>query len=260
MLSISAVFIVIIEVSLFTIILFAILLYLLSNETYLTSLFYEILEAREKLRKQENPNYKENKAKEYSKYRIMGSIGYACGGPICGAIIEIVNFFSHSTVLGFQVAFSVSILLNVFNLIYLYAITRGLENGLKRFREITPKSTIVNINKKSIFRNYEFIFLIVILFIFEISGSLIVNIKMIYVTELGGNYIYVGLLAFVWAWCEVPLFFISSYLVEKYSYKIPIFISGIFLVVKYLFYIYVITPETIALFLLLEALNTFGIL
>lgn len=71
---------------------------------------------------------------------------------------------------------------------------------------------------------------------------------------------FVGFLAFIWAWCEVPLFFISAKMVDKYSYKIPLLISGMFIIVKYLFYIYVITPNTLALFLMLEVLNTFGIL
>lgn len=259
-LSIAAVLVVIFEVSFITVMLFAFLLYFINNETYLTAFFYELLEARERLRKAENANYKENKAKEYTKYRIMGSIGWACGGPICGLIIELVNFNTKSRFIGFQFAFFLSILLNIFILIYLFIITRGLESKLNNFREATSKSISVDKNKKSFYYNYEFIFLLIVMFIFEISSSMISNIKTIYATELGGNYIFVGFLAFVWAWCEVPLFFISSNLVEKYSYKVPVLISGLFLIVKYLFYIYIITPETLVLFLILEALNTFGIL
>jgi len=263
-LSILAVIVIILDVSLMSLMIFAFLLYFISNETFLTAYFYELLEARERIKSEVNSNFRENKSKEFTKFRIMGSIGWAIGGPIAGFIIEAGNNITNSSLKGFQIAFFISIVMNLINICYLYTITRCVESKLKIgkgiSKEMNQQQKNKVKNKRSLFRNYEFLFLLSITFVLEISLSLSASIKTIYATELGGTYLFVGLLAFVWAMCEVPLFFISASLVEKFSYKVPILISAVFLIVKYLFYIYIVTPETLLLFLLLEALNTFGIL
>ena len=244
--------IIIFYVNLVSLLIFAFLAYALSRETFLVALFYDLIERRQFLKGQE-ADLSQQKAKEFTKFRIFGSIGWAVGAPIAGSLIMMW---------GFQATFVIPVCLHFFTIVYLFLIKRGLSGGknlvsLDEGLEPGKKSLEV---RHSIFHNREFILLLVVMFIFEIGRSINHSIKTVYAADLGGSYLYIGLLALVWASFEVPLFFLSSKIVENKGYEIPIILGAVFVIVKYLFYIYIITPDQLLLFLLLETLNTFGIL
>jgi len=250
-LSALALLIIIFYINLITIAIFAFLVYAISRESLLTALFYDIIEKREIIKRVDNKDFEEQKAKEFTKFRILGSIGWAIGGPIAGFFIMIW---------GFQITFAIPVILHFSTFIYLFCIRRELNEA--SLNEIKSKEVLINkkVFKTSIFRNTEFLILLLVMFIFEIGRSISHSIKPVYAAELGGSYLYIGLLAFTWALCEVPLFFLSSKIVESNGYKIPIILGAVFVIIRYFFYIFIITPQNLLLFLLLETLNTFGIL
>lgn len=224
----------------------------LSRETFLTALIYEVIEKREILTKVETTNFEKKKAKEYAKIRIMGSLGWATGAPIAGYLMEMY---------GFPFAFLLCALGYIILAFYFYILTKDF----KQILNIERKETNSNIkslaaNNKILHRKYEFLGLLIIAGIFEIGLVLAVSIKTIYAIELGGSLVFVGILACLWASFEVPLFYLSSKITEKYNYIYPLMLGVIFILIKNLFYIYIITPDSIFLFLLLESLNQFGIM
>ncbi len=240
------------KVNFITIMIFAFLTNSLSRETFITALIYEVIEKREILTKVETTNFEKKKAKEYAKTRIMGSLGWAAGAPIAGYLIELY---------GFPFVFLLCALGYIILASYFYILTKDF----KQILNIERKETNSNIkslaaNNKILYRKYEFLGLLIIAGIFEIGLVLAVNIKTIYATELGGSLVFVGLLACLWASFEVPLFFLSSKITEKYNYIYPLMLGVIFILIKNLFYIYIITPDNIFLFLLLEIFNQFGIM
>ena len=240
------------EVNFITIMIYVFLTNSLSRETFITALIYEVIEKREFLKKVENTNFEEKKVKEYAKFRIMGSFGWAIGGPIAGYLIEIY---------GFSFAFLLCSLGYIIIAFYFYILTKDF----KQILNIERKETNSNIkslaaNNKILHRKYEFLGLLIIAGIFEIGLVLSVSIKTIYATELGGTLVFVGLFTCLWASFEVPLFFLSSKITEKYNYIYPLMLGVIFILIKNLFYIFIITPDNIFLFLLLEIFNQFGIM
>jgi len=240
------------EVNFITIMIYVFLTNSLSRETFITTLIYEVIEKREILTKVENTNFKEKKVKEYAKIRIMGSFGWAIGAPIAGYLMEIY---------GFSFAFLLCALGYIILAFYFYILTKDF----KQILNIERKETNSNIksldtNNRILHRKYEFLGLLIIAGIFEIGLVLAVNIKTIYAIELGGSLVFVGMLACLWASFELPLFFLSSKITEKYNYIYPLMLGVIFVLIKNLFYIYIITPDTIFLFLLLEIFNQFGIM
>jgi len=240
------------EVNFITIMIYVFLTNSLSRETFITTLIYEVIEKREILTKVENTNFKEKKVKEYAKIRIMGSFGWAIGAPIAGYLMEIY---------GFSFVFLLCALGYIILAFYFYILTKDF----KQILNIERKETNSNIksldtNNRILHRKYEFLGLLIIAGIFEIGLVLAVNIKTIYAIELGGSLVFVGMLACLWASFELPLFFLSSKITEKYNYIYPLMLGVIFVLIKNLFYIYIITPDTIFLFLLLEIFNQFGIM
>ena len=240
------------EVNFITIMIYVFLTNSLSRETFITALIYEVIEKREFLKKVENTNFEEKKVKEYAKFRIMGSFGWAIGGPIAGYLIEIY---------GFSFAFLLCSLGYIIIAFYFYILTKDFKQILNierkdintNIKSLAPKNRILH-------KKYEFLGLLIIAGIFEIGSVLAVSIKTIYATELGGSVVFVGILACLWASFELPLFFLSSKITEKYNYIYPLMLGVIFILIKDLFYISIISPDTISLFLLLEILNQFGIM
>ncbi len=240
------------EVNFISILIYVFLTYSLSRETFLTALNYEIIEKCETLKRAKIKEFEEKKAKEFVKFRIMGSLGWAIGAPIAGLLLELY---------GFPFVFLLSVIGYFIIAVYWFILTRDFKEIINvKEKKKTPEIIIPSTNKKILHRKTEFIGLLIAISIFEIGSILIVNIKPIYATELGGSLVFVGFLAFIWANFEVPLFFLSSKLTEKYSYIYPLMIGIIFLCIKNFFYLYIITPDTILLFLLLEILNPFGIM
>jgi len=224
----------------------------LNRETFITALIYEVIEKREILTKVDTTNFERKKAREYTKTRIMGSLGWATGAPIAGYLMEM-----H----GFPFAFLLCVLGYMILAIYFFILTKDFKqiSNIER-KEMNKNIKSLPANNKILYRKFEFLGLLIIAGIFEIALVLSANIKTIYATELGGSLVFVGFLASLWASFELPLFFLSSKITEKYNYLYPLMLGVIFILIKNLFYIYIITPDNIFLFLLLEILNQFGIM
>jgi len=76
---------------------------------------------------------------------------------------------------------------------------------------------------------------------------------------LGAGEDYYGLLMFLWATAEVPLFFISSHLVKTRGWKPLILLSFLFNETKLLVFSFVSNPSMLWLVALVHVLNPFGI-
>lgn len=257
-------FIIVYVINLLSIILFAFLVYAISRETMLVALYYDLIDKKrqDKGSLQKGMKNQSKGAKEFTKFRILGSIGWAVGGPLAGYLITIYSF---------NFVFIFAAFLHFFLVGYLILITKGLGLSFINNRGIldNDKALEGDMDKSeksrfklnfSILQNKEFLVLLAVMCMFELGNSVGYSIKTIYAKELGGSFIFIGTLAFIWAICEVPLFFLSAKIVENYSYKIPIFLGASFILIKYYFYLFIITPETLILFMILEALNTFGII
>lgn len=77
--------------------------------------------------------------------------------------------------------------------------------------------------------------------------------------NLGADPIFIGWRPFIWAMSELPLFFLSSYMIKKRSYLFPLLLSYQFLTLKLLVYYFLMSPSLIWIDLILQGLNSFGL-
>jgi MFS family permease len=249
--------------NLWTFIFFVFAMNFISNETFRVVMAYKFMELSI------DPNIpikKYNPFKEFSKFRVYGSIGFAVAGPIVGYAINQINVINNLSpvngLLGYQILFSIC---GVSNLIFIILLTVYLRTYTKMEIQIQPKSKNTfreALNEhpvRKLFKNRYFVEIIISQTIFWFSYNICLALIDIFFKGLGANLIFIGWRPFFWAIAEFPMFFLSAYIAKKYSYFPTLIIAYQFLTLKLIIYYYFMTPSLIWVDLGLQLLTSFGI-
>jgi len=245
-----------------TFILYTFLMEWVSNETYRVVVGYHLIElCRDP---QKDPKL-HNPTKEFSKYRVFGSIGFAIAGPIVGYSINAINIIAQLSptdgALGYQMLYSIMAILNIFYISYLTWFMRdyiALEKSFVPKHKKNVKEAFSEHPVKNLFQSRDFTVIIISQTIFWGCNAIGLAVIEIFMKNLGATVIFIGWRPFIWAMSELPLFFLSSSLAKRYSYITILFLSYQFLTIKLIVYYFLMTPELIWLDLALQFFNSFG--
>lgn len=237
---------------------YAVLANALSGEVFLVAIVYELIDEKQS-QSSNDTSHPLNKSKEYSKYRVFGSIGWAWTAPFSGLLIATLNGGSGG-IWGYQVMFIISAGGLVVNSVFLYVILRHLSSG-KLFE--TKNEFVGPITEKNTLPFYRTpVFLMVILssFTFQIGLAFGNNAFAPFLKRgLGTDEAFLGLLMFTWANCEIPLFFLSSYIAQKYNWQLLVLLGFLFQIIKMSTYAFIVTPSLLWVVVAVQFFNQFGI-
>ncbi len=199
-----------------------------------------------------------NKSKEFSKYRIFGSIGWAWTAPFGGVAIKALNGTNGDPYFGYTVLYCISAAGMAVTAVFLYYIVRGC-NG-RRMRQEALKDVRASKAQTRFYLSTAFLMLVSSTFLYAFSVAIQSNPFSRYLKDgLGAGEDYYGLLMFLWATAEVPLFFLSSHLVRTRGWKLLILLSFIFHETKLIAFSFATTPAMLWLVAIVHVLNPFGI-
>jgi MFS family permease len=199
-----------------------------------------------------------NKSKEFSKYRIFGSIGWAWTAPFGGMAIKALNGMNGDPYFGYTVLYCISAAGMAVTAFFLYYIVRGVNE--KQVPQETLGDGHTSPAPPRFYLTTAFLMLVSSSFLYALSVAIQSNPFSRYLKDgLGAGEDYYGLLMFLWATAEVPLFFLSSHLVRTRGWKLLILLSFIFHGTKLIAFSFVTTPAMLWLIALVQVLNPFGI-
>lgn len=230
---------------------------IVSSESTANVIVYELIDEKQKeLGSAAAASF--NKSKEFTKYRLFGSIGYAWTAPLGGMAIKALNGTNGDPYFGYMVMYCISAAGMAVTAAFLYYIVRGC-NG----KQIPPEALGNGRASTAPTRFYlstGFLMLVSTSLLYSLSVAIQSNPFSLYLkVGLGAGEDYYGLLMFLWATAEVPLFFLSSHLVRTRGWKLLILLSFIFHGTKLVVFSLVTTPAMLWLVALVQVLNPFGI-
>jgi len=228
-----------------------------SAESTANVIVYELIDEKQK---ELGPDIaaKFNKSREFAKYRLFGSIGWAWTAPFGGMAIKALNGTNGNLYLGYTVMYCISAAGMAVTAAFLYYILRG-RNGRPAFWE-SPGGTSACTSSPRFYLSTAFLMLVSTSFLYAISHAIQASPFPRYLKEgLGAGEDYYGLLMFLWATAEVPLFFLSSHLVKKRGWRLLILLSLVFNEAKLIAFSFSTTPVMLWLVAAVHVLNPFGI-
>ena len=240
------------------IILVTILNGLVSGESSANVIVYELIDQKQQdLTGGGNGTMEINKSREFAKYRMFGSIGFAWTAPFGGYGIQVLNGTGGNPFFGYTVMYCISGTGVLGACMFLWLILRGYQISAGK-RDANNVNTRLAPTSRFYF-TLPFIMLTSTSFIASIASAIQSNPFSKYLNALGQGEFFYGILAFIWATTEVPLFYISSALVRKHGWKLLLLVSVIFQEIKFIVYFTVISPEYAFLIMMVQVLNPFGI-
>ncbi|MFX0099769.1 MAG: MFS transporter [Candidatus Hodarchaeota archaeon] len=246
----SSILVLVVDYSFFMIIVTAILRNILSGETLSAAIVYELIDEKQKLA---GDTVVINKSKEFSKFRVFGSMGWAFTAPFAGFIITQFNNMD-MPIIGYQLMFLISGVGLIGVAFFLYFVLLGY--GRKK-NQVSQNKTVEEENSRFYFK-IPYLMLVCSIFIFAIANSLQGNVFTKYVDMLGGTEFFYGILAFTWATSEVPLMFLSSRFVKKHDWKPVIILAYSFYMIKSLTYTFVVDSSFLWFLIPMQFFNSFG--
>jgi len=269
------------------VVLSSILINMISGEMLSAAIVYELID----LKQREIPpslSGRYNKSREFAKYRIFGSMGWAFTAPAAGYGISILN--AMKPFLGYTIMFSISGIGTLGSTVFLYYILRGYSRQASSmaFNEKLANSTVLNVELTStgvasargddgkessndisgiagessmqFYKKPTFLMLVTSTFISAIAFALQSNAFSPFIkNSLGASEFFYGLLAFTWAISEIPLFFLSSYLVKRHGWKLLILLGFLFQEIKAITYGLIYSTAFLWVIVVIQILNSFGI-
>jgi MFS family permease len=231
---------------------------LVSGESSANVVVYELIDQKQRdMVESANAAMVINKSREFAKYRVFGSIGFAWTAPFGGYGIQALNGTGGNSFFGYTVMYCISGTGVLCVCALLWSILKGYQRPV-----VEHDVNIVEARPTSDNRFYyslPFIMLTSTSFIASIASAIQSNPFTKYLNALGQGEFFYGILAFIWATMEVPLFYISSALAQKHGWKLLVLISFIFQEIKFIVYFNVMSPEFAFLIMAVQALNPFGI-
>ncbi len=237
---------------------YAVLANALSGEVFLVAIVYELIDEKQATMSSESSRPL-NKSGEYAKYRVFGSIGWAWTAPFSGWVIAAFNGGS-TGIWGYQVMFIVSALGLVGNSLFLCSILWGHPPPKPPDFQDNPASLSNEGKNSRFYLTPIFLMLVVSSFVFQIGLAFGSNAFAPFLKRgLGTDESFLGLLMFTWANCEIPLFFLSSYVAQKYSWQLLVLLGFGFQVIKMSIYAFIVTPDLLWVVVMVQFFNQFGI-
>jgi MFS family permease len=234
---------------------------LVSGESTANVIVYELIDEKQKeLTSEAAARY--NKSKEFSKYRLFGSIGFAWTAPFGGMAIKALNGMGGNPYAGYTIMYCISAAGMAATALFLYSIVHGYTNAISPRRHDLPGTTLPVLapSRARFYFTPAFIMLVATSFLYSLSAAIQSNPFAKYLKDgLGAGEDYYGFLMFLWATSEVPLFFLSSYLVKARGWKLLVLLSFFFQATKLLVFSVVMTPDMLWLVAIVHVLNPFGI-
>ena len=240
--------------SVFTIIVATVLANLISGEMITAAVVYEIIDEKATMLASTG-GATMNKATEFSRYRIFGSLGWAFTAPVAGFAIEALNAVGEDPLLGYRVLFTISAAGVLALGVFLRAILLGLRAGVASSVVPGPRA-----HGNGFRMTLPYVMLLSSSLVFSIAVSIQSSALAPFLKSgLGLDEGFFGLMMFTWATSEVPLFFLSSHLTKRAGWRPMVLISYAFLLVKLAAYMIVVSPVLAPVILLVQILNPFGI-
>ncbi|MHA1681983.1 MAG: MFS transporter [Promethearchaeota archaeon] len=241
----------------FSIIIYTVINSFLSSEMLSVAIVYELVDDKQELLPRQD-HEKFNKSKEFAKYRIMGSIGWALTAPVAGWTISTLNGNFTGTLAGYKAGFFISGFGTIAITVFLYLILRDYK--LKRAIHDNNCNPVEEKEKKPFYLSTAFLMILIPAFIFSLGSSFTNNVLTSFIIEgLGKDEAFYGLLPLAWALSEVPLMFISSAMVKKFSWKLVLVLGFIFSIIKTTAYLFILAPHLAWILIPFQFFNTFGL-
>ncbi|MEX2729196.1 MAG: MFS transporter [Candidatus Sigynarchaeum springense] len=229
---------------------------IVSAESTANVIVYELIDEKQEALGQAAASL--NKSWEFAKYRLFGSIGWAWTAPFGGMAIKALNGTNGDPYFGYMVMYSISAAGMAVTAAFLYYIIRGSKGRAMIQGSLADAGARVSTSR--FYLSTAFLMLVSTSFLYAISHAIQSNPFAKYLKDgLGAGEDYYGLLMFLWATAEVPLFFLSSYLVKKRGWKLLILLSLIFNELKLIAFSFSTTPAMLWLVAAVHVLNPFGI-
>lgn len=233
---------------------------IVSGESTANIIVYELIDEKQKLLDPREAA-RLNKSKEFSKYRIFGSIGWSWTAPFGGMAIKALNGMHGDPYFGYTVMYCISAAGMAATAIFLYRIVHGYKRAVPT-TILTNKAqdALATTSTSRFYMTTAFAMLVSSTFLYSMSLAMQSNPFAKYLRDgLDAGEDYYGMLMFLWATAEVPLFFLSSHLVKTRGWKLLILLSFLFHEVKLVVFSIVSTPAGLWLVAAVHVLNPFGI-
>ncbi len=238
--------------------IYAVLANALSGEVFLVAIVYELIDEKQSTSDSDSSRLL-NKSGEYAKYRVFGSIGWAWTAPFSGWAISALNGGT-SGIWGYQIMFIISAVGIVTNSAFLYSILHGYTPRTPPEIKDPHVSNNNEVKSTRFYRTPVFLILILSSFVFQIGLAFGNNAFAPFLKRgLGTDATFLGLLMFTWANCEIPLFYLSSYVAQKCSWQLPVLLGFGFQVIKMSTYAFIVTPNLLWVVVVVQFFNQFGI-
>lgn len=231
---------------------------LISGESTANVIVYEIIDQRQRALDPSSKAFLSfNKSREFAKYRLFGSIGFAWTAPFGGLGIETLNGINGNPFFGYTVMYCISGAGVLATTIFLSIILKGYQR--QNATALAQQNQGLAATGSRFYLSIAFLMLTSTSFLSSVASAIQSNPFSKYLNALGEGEFFYGILAFIWATSEVPLFYLSSHLVKKYDWKVLILASYLFQEIKFIVYFLVASPEYAAYIILVQVLNPFGI-
>jgi len=244
---------------------------IISGEQSANVIVYELIDQNQRALDPSSDKYKNyNKSREFAKYRVFGSIGFAWTAPLGGYGIQALNGTSGYPYFGYTVMYCISGVGGIGVCIFLWFILNGYRKPASSPETLitirgasnasaAPQVKASKSTRSRFYFSMPFILLTSTSFIASVASAIQNNPFSKYLNALGQGEFFYGTLAFIWATMEVPLFYISSALVKKHGWRFLVLVSFIFQEIKFIVYFSVMNPAFAILIMAVQVLNPFGI-
>jgi hypothetical protein len=245
-------------------VLYIIIWFSFSGESQRTLVQYALI----KLAKDPSmPLEKLDLSKEFSRYRIFGSIGTCISLPLWGWFIETGNtslgLDPVNGSVGYQLQFSMcGIAFFLLAVLLVVAMQDYVHREPEYLRMIDTGSakTMNGTRAIDLLKNLRFLAIIIPQMIFMVGFSIGTNVRDVFFKDIGANLVFIGFISSISAFAELPLFFVSSKLARgKGGTTTALFVSYVFFAVKLFIYAFFMNGSLLGLALALESLSVFGI-
>lgn len=255
------------------IVLYTVLNSLLSGEMLSVAIVYELIEDIH-TKSMDNSGVKSksvNKSREFSKYRIMGSLGWSFSAPLAGMLISRLNNLLWSPTAGYSIGFLISGAGVAACTVFMFSILGGYEfsrnasedgdNGKSEevFSHVQSHGMEKDEKGHGFYFSLPYLMIVISTCILSIGNAFVENVKYTFIIEgLTRDETFYGILAFTWALSEVPLMFLSSALVKKFSWRMVMVMGFTFNIIKIGSYLF-IQPLNSWLMIPMQFFNSFAL-
>jgi PPP family 3-phenylpropionic acid transporter len=189
---------------------------------------------------------KNNANKSYGKLRLWGSIGFASTVLLMGMVANLTTFNIPFATYGLLVLLMILVCINLKDAKYDNLPDNSI---LNQYKPIRSKELI------NLFKSYPFVSYLIFTCIFSVAATPMFNFLPSLMKNAGGNSDTYGVAMSVCALSEVPIFFLSSFLLKRFKPLTLIIFSFLFYIIRMILYSSVLSPNLIILIGTMQGLS-----